>query len=82
MIQIWFEQISLEKRNKNVYFATIDNTESQIIGVAQLNNIDWISGTCTWGSYIGDKTKWRQGFGTEVVMLLAEYAFKYLGPGK
>ena len=70
MVNEWFENISTEKRNKNVYFATMEKESNKIIGIAQLNNINWISGTCSWGSYIGDKEKWGLGFGTQVVYLL------------
>jgi RimJ/RimL family protein N-acetyltransferase len=48
------------------------------IGIIQLINIDYISGTATWGFIIGDKSNRGKGLSVEAAHLLFDYAFNIL----
>lgn len=74
----WFQSVLNDTTNRNVYFG-IDEIESkEFIGIIQLNNIDYISGTAIWGFIIGEKNKHGKGYGVEAPRLLFEYAFNVL----
>jgi RimJ/RimL family protein N-acetyltransferase len=48
------------------------------IGLIQLTNIDFISGTAIWGFIIGEKNRRGKGYGVEAPLLLFNYAFNVL----
>jgi RimJ/RimL family protein N-acetyltransferase len=74
----WFERTLSDTSNKNVYFAIEDKESKNFIGIIQLNNIDFISGTANWGFIIGERNKQSKGFGVEAPQLLMKYAFDVL----
>ncbi len=73
----WFERVSKSTSDK-LTLALVDIATEQLIGTMGLHNIDYISGTATTGSAIGDKKFWGKGYGTEAKMLLLEFAFNEL----
>ncbi len=74
----WFDMLLADRSNKNIYFG-IDEIESKMfIGISQLNNIDYVSGTAIWGLVIGSKEKRGMGLGIESLKLLIDYAFGVL----
>lgn len=74
----WFENALNDTSNRNIYFGIDEIESSDFIGLMQLNNIDYISGTAIWGAIIGDKTKQRKGYGKEFSKLFLDYAFNCL----
>ncbi len=67
------------KKNKNKMptFAVIENETGKLVGVAGFN---WINWQARWGEilyYLAPEERGK-GYGTEVVKLLCEYAFKHL----
>lgn len=74
----WFNQALNDKSNRNVYFGIDEIDTGDFIGIIQLNNIDYISGTAIWGFIIGDKTKQGKGYSKEAPDLLFNYAFQVL----
>lgn len=74
----WFENALNDKSNRNIYFGVDEIETGDFIGIIQLNNIDYISGTAVWGFIIGDKNKQGKGYSVEAPNLLFNYAFKVL----
>jgi diamine N-acetyltransferase len=52
--------------------------EGRTIGGTGIHRIDWINARATTGTLIGDKAAWRKGYGSEVMRLRTEYAFRQL----
>ncbi|HLV36982.1 MAG TPA: GNAT family protein [Spirillospora sp.] len=54
----------------------IDSDE--LIGWTQLDGIDWIHRTTALGIGIGNRNFWDNGYGTEAITLLLDFAFREL----
>jgi UDP-4-amino-4,6-dideoxy-N-acetyl-beta-L-altrosamine N-acetyltransferase len=52
--------------------------EGRTIGVTALHDVDYLNGSATSGTIIGDRSQHGHGFGTEVVRLRTGYAFDEL----
>lgn len=52
--------------------------EGRAIGSTRIARIDWQNGHGHTGTFIGDKTAWRKGYGSETMALRTEYAFREL----
>jgi diamine N-acetyltransferase len=50
----------------------------QMIGNSGFFGIDWRNRSAELGIFIGDKSFWNQGYGTEVMRLLLRYGFSTL----
>jgi RimJ/RimL family protein N-acetyltransferase len=74
----WFDNALNDKSNRNIYFGIDEIETNDFIGIIQLNNIDYISGTAIWGFVIGDKIKHGKGYSVEAPNLLFNYAFNIL----
>lgn len=74
----WFNQALNDKSNRNIYFGIDEIETGDFIGIIQLNNIDFISGTASWGFIIGDNDKQGKGYGKEAPVLFFDYAFSTL----
>lgn len=64
--------------DKNIYFIVSDINSNLPLGLIQLNNIDYISGTAVWGFIIGDKKARGRGIESEAPQILLKYAFNVL----
>lgn len=73
----WFENSSRSTKNK-IMLAIVDRKTKKLIGSMGIHDIDYISGTATTGSIIGDQKYWGLGYGTEAKMLLLEFVFTEL----
>lgn len=71
----WFEITLNDKSNKNIYFGIDELNSMEFIGIVQLNQIDYISGTAILGFVIGDINYRGKGLGFEFVNLILDYAF-------
>lgn len=74
----WFNQALNDKSNRNIYFGIDEISSGDFVGIIQLNNIDYISGTANWGFMIGEATNQSKGRGTEFSKLILNYAFNHL----
>lgn len=74
----WFENALNDKSNRNIYFGVDEIETNEYIGIIQLNNIDYISGTASWGFMIGETKNQSKGIGTEFSSLIFNYVFNYL----
>jgi len=72
----WLKLKMMNSSSKEVFFII---EESEVpIGLIQLTNIDFISGTATWGFILGDKNSRGKGYSVEAPLLLFNYAFNIL----
>lgn len=73
----WFD--GLKKREGDIVLAIEIRETRQFIGVIGIHRIDFLNGTATTGTLIGEKRFWGKGYGTDAKMLLLRYAFEELG---
>jgi RimJ/RimL family protein N-acetyltransferase len=78
MDETWYNEKTAGKDDKNIYFIIESNMSNKTIGLIQLNNIDYISGTAIWGFIIGEKSERGKGHEVEAPLLLLNYAFNVL----
>ncbi len=71
----WYENIR-KKSDKNV--TLVIEVKGKAIGVIGLHDISWRDGVATTGAFIGEKSYWNQGYGTDAKMTLLNYAFNTL----
>lgn len=74
----WFQHVLNDKSNKNIFFGIDEIETKEFIGIIQLNDINYISGTAIWGFIIGDKSNQGKGYSIEAPKLLFNYAFNIL----
>jgi RimJ/RimL family protein N-acetyltransferase len=77
----WFEDML--KRSPAEQALTIEvrlpDGETWIpIGNCSLMDINWLSRSAEFGIFIGDKTRWNQGYGTEATRLMLKHGFETL----
>lgn len=72
----WLE--GLYKDDRNIVFGIVLKGSDRLIGNIGLHNISMINRHATLGIFIGDKTFWSKGFGTEAVKLVVNYGFEQL----
>lgn len=66
------------KPNKNMAPFAIE-VDGLYIGYCTLMNLQNRHGNMELGILIGDREYWNKGYGREVVLLLLDYGFRYLG---
>lgn len=74
-----------EKRMKatnEIEFAICDKKTNSIIGWCGLYSINWISHSGEYRIFIGEKSYWSKGIGTEVAKLVVQYGFEKLNLNK
>ena len=74
-----FERRLKEASSWFIEFAIYERASMQVIGSAELRNIDKTHRTAEYGIIIGDKSCWGKGYGTETTILMLDYAFTVLG---
>jgi RimJ/RimL family protein N-acetyltransferase len=72
------EKAALLELMKEHNYAIVTKDENRLIGNCGLMSPDHKNGTAEVGIFIGDKSLWGQGYGTEALTLLCGYAFDYL----
>jgi RimJ/RimL family protein N-acetyltransferase len=72
------EKTFLEKMSKEHIYSIIDNDTDELIGICGYENIDHINQTADVGIFLGVKSYWKKGYGTEALNLLLDYGFKAL----
>jgi len=79
---IWFEHVLHDTSNKNIYFGIEEMESNELIGLIQINNIDYISRIANWGLILGDHKKRKSNASFEAAKLLFNYAFNILNLNK
>jgi RimJ/RimL family protein N-acetyltransferase len=72
----WYERVC--KDQARIWFAVALKENDQIIGEAGLLRMFPAWRTTDLSIILGDKDAWGQGYGTEAILLLLDYAFGYL----
>lgn len=77
IINVESEKGILEKMSQSgdPIFAIIDKENDNLIGNCGLHNVDHIDRKAEFGIFIGNKTYWNKGFGTEATNLILDFAF-------
>jgi RimJ/RimL family protein N-acetyltransferase len=60
------------------HYAIVDSDSDALLGNCGLHQLDHVNATATVGIFIGDKTRWSRGYGTEALTLLLDYGFSIL----
>jgi len=64
---------------ESVNFDIHERNGMRLVGDCGIFDIDRVAGTAECGILIGEKDCWNRGYGTETMVLLAQYAFDTLG---
>lgn len=65
-----------------VFFAVHEKKTECFIGTAKLGHIDWLTRSAEFGRILGEKKLRGKGYGTEIIALILEYAFRTLNLNK
>ena len=71
----WLNEVLGNEKLTDVYFGILLKGSDELMGIVQLNNIDYISGVSTCGILIGDKSVRGKGIGVYAVRAVLFYAF-------
>ena len=71
----WYEKTLTDHDNLVLVITT---KSGKPIGVMGVHRINWIDGTATTGAFIGEKTYWNKGYGTDAKMQVLNYCFNVL----
>jgi RimJ/RimL family protein N-acetyltransferase len=75
----WFENILKRKPEEQPLGIEIkDSGGWRLIGNCEIFDINWRMRSAEVGLFIGDKSCWNKGYGTEVMRLLLSHGFKTL----
>ena len=66
------------KDEQVVVFGIAAKKTDMLIGATGLHQINWRDRHAEFGIFIGQKSAWGQGYGTEVTVLITGYAFETL----
>lgn len=55
-----------------------DGNTWRLAGNARLFRLEWTNRSAEFGIFIGDKSKWNKGYGTEALQLILKHAFETL----
>lgn len=72
----WFEtMLKSPIEERPLVIEVKQGEEWQMIGNSGFHNLDWRSSNAELGIFIGDKSFWDQGYGTEVMGMLLKHGF-------
>ena len=75
----WFEQmLRSDAEQRPLAIEIRDGDVWQLVGNAGLFNLEWTNRCAEFGIFIGEKSHWDQGYGTEVLQVFLEHAFDTL----
>jgi RimJ/RimL family protein N-acetyltransferase len=71
----WFDKLEGDKDNVVLVITTL---EGKPIGVMGVHKIRWVDGVATTGAFIGEKSYWGKGYGTDAKMQVLNFCFNTL----
>ena len=78
IISLENEKALLINLSKEHNYSIVDLETNELIGSCGFLDIDYVNQTAETGIFIGKKTFWNKGYGTEALSLLIDYGFKAL----
>ncbi|NPV02852.1 MAG: GNAT family N-acetyltransferase [Brevinematales bacterium] len=72
------EFLEMIRQNGWHYFIIVARNDGEPIGACFLLEVDMHNRTAEFGIFIGDKTRWKQGYATEATRLILDYGFRVL----
>lgn len=72
----WFNTLDVNSKNQRFI---IETTEKDIIGTANIVDIDWKNKNAFHGMLLGEKNTRGKGYALDTVMAIMRYAFEELG---
>ena len=63
---------------RDIVFAVCTNEDDTFIGTTGLYTINWIMHTAEFRIFLGEKSFWNRGIGTEVTKMMVVYGFEKL----
>ena len=77
--QQWFENMLTSPQDERPLVIEAQTDDGwTMIGNSSFHNLDWRNRNAELGIFIGDKSFWDQGYGTEVMQLLIKHGFTTL----
>jgi RimJ/RimL family protein N-acetyltransferase len=73
--QEWYDHLQAEQGKSRWHLVICLRATGEAIGTAGLESIDHVNGHAELGISIGDRARWDQGFGTEAMEVLLDFAF-------
>ena len=74
--ELWFENMLKMPSEEQPLGIEIKEGEGWLlIGICSISKINWRIRSAEVGLFIGDKSKWNKGYGTEVMRLLLHHGF-------
>ncbi len=64
--------------NSGIVFAIVEKDTNKVIGNCGLSMVNEVHRRATFGIFIGEKTYWNQGIGTEATALILDYGFNIM----
>lgn len=75
--------VSSQSAMKDLYNFAIETLEDgRYIGGCGINHLDWKNSIATVGIFIGDKSLWGKGYGTDAMKLLISFIFEQMNINK
>ncbi len=75
----WFGGVSaLQPEEKPLAIEIYEDGAWRLVGDSGLFNLEWANRCAEFGIFIGDKSVWNKGYGTEVTRLLLRHGFETL----
>jgi RimJ/RimL family protein N-acetyltransferase len=66
------------KNKSNFGLGIISRDTNQLIGEAGISKLDWVNRSGEYYIFVGDRSYWNRGVGTEVTRLVTNYGFAEL----
>ncbi|MDP2172875.1 MAG: GNAT family protein [Candidatus Cloacimonadaceae bacterium] len=67
-----------ELMKKDIVFAIVEKDTNKVIGNCGLHMVNEVHRRACFGIFIGEKTYWNQGIGTEATALILDYGFNIM----
>jgi [ribosomal protein S5]-alanine N-acetyltransferase len=75
-IEVLTQQWEQDQRSQNeIAFAVCDKDGDAFVGTTGLYRIEWVMRTAEFRIFLGNKSFWNRGVGTECTKLMVKYAF-------
>lgn len=74
----WYDSVLNDQSRTRAVFAVEDIQDNLLVGITQLNRIDWHSGVAYFGIVIGDRGRQNKGLARDAMKSLFCYGFRTL----